>query len=1158
MRTIQTSLKSLLEESRVRLFKDRKTDKAFEDYKTQINALYNNKRSVAEVNISANFKRFIEDAYSSYSVLLDEDYIDLKVNAGDKAIAIFEFKTANSPEMIKLDQFNKKAFHELILNFISLYDKGQYVKWLIITDGKVFYVFPSSFFVRAFASNSNFRKYAGLDVNSLMYGVGKRDVTYNLIKTYIEQTNFGEPLYYTYFNINEEGIDDYVKTFFSPGVFANNKQSATSGLNEKFYKELLHIMGLVEKNGNIIANNVSGSFYEQIKEKLGTADREQILEVLIIWFNRILFLKLFESRLYSFNGKNPQFLFMNKEKIPDFATLNDLFFYVLAAPEKDRTDSLKQKFGNIPYLNSSLFEERDIEQKIKISNIRNEYIQYYKDTVLEKKSEKIPLLDYLLEFLDAYDFGKEEKEDNLLESDLISPAVLGLVFEKINGYKDGSYYTPNEIADYIAEESIAKSFISAVNAKAQTNFTEIFQIEESLAKGYLDRKIVEDVLDSLKICDPAVGSGHFLVASLNFLLDLRLRFNMFKGVDPEFIQRSGFSLVRYPHDVVFKKKDEVFAYKVDADDVAKKFQKAVFETKRFVIENNLFGVDINPKAVEIARLRLWIELLKNAYYRDDSTMETLPNIDINIHIGDSILAPVVDRSSGLFENSLIPRYKRLIKEYQEVTSKKEKAEKLEEIQKTRETLSSGLNSSYKEFIWTIDFPQMLDDSGNFVGFDVVLGNPPYIPLQENSGYLGKLYENLGFKTFVRTGDIYCLFYEKGIQLLKDGGVLAYITSNKWMRAGYGRYLRSFLLSYSPYLILDIGPGVFENATVDTGIVFVKKEKAQQIVCKGNILSKDRIKEIRKVAEQAFELSYLNNYASSANGELQWFIGDSNEYNLKQKIERIGKPLKDWDVKIYYGIKTGLNEAFIIDSKKREEILNNCKNEEERKRTEAIIKPILRGRDIGRYYYEWKGLWVIVIPAGWTNENRGYKDAEIFIKEQFSSLMTYLQSFEEKAKKRDDQGDYWWELRHCSYYPEFEKEKVVWQEIVQEPSFFYDSNKFYIEATGFIMTGERMKYLCGILNSKPCAFFFKNWYSVDLGGKGFRYKKEYIVKLPIPPITTNNEHTVKQIESLVDLILDAKKKNKNADTTEYERQIDELVYELYGLDDQEIKLIEGLT
>jgi hypothetical protein len=316
----------------------------------------------------------------------------------------------------------------------------------------------------------------------------------------------------------------------------------------------------------------------------------------------------------------------------------------------------------------------------------------------------------------------------------------------------------------------------------------------------------------------------------------------------------------------------------------------------------------------------------------------------------------------------------------------------------------------------------------------------------------------------------------------------------------------------------------------------------------NKTKKDGIDFYKIIENESVELNNLSKEI--------WFIGNSEEQRLKEKIERIGKPLKDWDINIRMGIITGLNEAFIISTEKRSEILANCKTEEERKRTEAVIKPILKGRDIKRYYYEWAGLWVIIIPAGWTNENREKHKAEEFIQEQFPSLMRHLKIFEEKAKKRNSHGNYWWELQTSTYYTEFEKEKVVYSDIVRQPQFYYDTEKFYVESTSFLMTGNLIKYICGLLNSNPVSYFFKKWYAGGgLSEKYYRYKKGFLKNLRIPSISPSNEHIVKQIESLVDKIIAEKRENKNANTSNLEREIDNLVYKLYDLSKEEIRIIE---
>jgi len=449
-------------------------------------------------------------------------------------------------------------------------------------------------------------------------------------------------------------------------------------------------------------------------------------------------------------------------------------------------------------------------------------------------------------------------------------------------------------------------------------------------------------------------------------------------------------------------------------------------------------------------------------------------------------------------------------------------------------------------------------------FDVVIANPPYIQLQKNGGKLADLYENKSFEIFDRMGDIYCLFYERGLKLLKDKGFLAFITSNKWMRAGYGKKLRKFLLKYYPYLLIDIGPGVFENATVDTNMLFIQnrdtykeeqeaKEKEYSLDYYGIKISKEILPTLKEsVEENKVKLDYLNNYRKSQRGSV-WFIGTEAEQRLKEKIEKIGKPLKDWNAKIYRGVLTGLNEAFIIDSAKRQEILKNCKDDDERKRTEAIIKPILRGRDIKRYSYDWVGLWVIVIPAGWTNKNRKTMPAEEYISRQFPSLMEHLKPFKDKAKRRDDQGDYWWELRPCDYYSEFEKEKIVWTPVNSEYSFAIIPKGMYFNNSVFMITDCPIRYFCSLFNSKLTRYYLTFLFASE---EEYTYaSKDTMENLPVPPVTQDNQHIVSQIESKVDDILSKKKADPNADTSDIEKEIDELVYQLYGLTDEEIKIVE---
>jgi type II restriction/modification system DNA methylase subunit YeeA len=366
-----------------------------------------------------------------------------------------------------------------------------------------------------------------------------------------------------------------------------------------------------------------------------------------------------------------------------------------------------------------------------------------------------------------------------------------------------------------------------------------------------------------------------------------------------------------------------------------------------------------------------------------------------------------------------------------------------------------------------------------------------------------------------------------------------------MRAGYGEKLRKFFSKYNPKILIDLGPGVFESATVDTNILLIQKSENKNSL-KAITLQKDDKEDIKKALDKRGVI--LRKLSKDA-----WFIGSDAEQRLKEKIERIGKMLKVWDVKIYRGILTGLNEAFIITTEKRNEILSNCKDEKERERTEVIIKPILRGRDIKRYSYEWANLWVIVIPAGWTNEHRWAEKAEIFIEKSFPALMEHLKPYEVKAKKRDDQGDYWWELRHCAYYPEFEKEKVVWTPVNSEYSFTILPQGFYFINSIFMITFTQCKYFCAILNSKLIRHYLTFFFSSE---NEYTYaSKENMEKVPIPAITPANESIVKQIENFVETILSTKHQNLNADISHLEREIDQLVYRLYDLTEEDIKVIE---
>ena len=439
--------------------------------------------------------------------------------------------------------------------------------------------------------------------------------------------------------------------------------------------------------------------------------------------------------------------------------------------------------------------------------------------------------------------------------------------------------------------------------------------------------------------------------------------------------------------------------------------------------------------------------------------------------------------------------------------------------------------------------------GVMEGFDVVIGNPPYIQLQKESGRLGNLYQDKGFNTFTRTGDIYCLFYEKANQLVKNSGYVCFITSNKWMRAGYGKKLIDYFITHTqPIQLLDMGPDVFD-ATVDTNILLFKNIVTEATAgFRAVTIGTDFDKQTGGISE------YLTDYG--ANIEIPakgapWAILSSAELAIKRKIEDIGIPLKDWDINIYRGIVTGCNEAFIIDKITREQFIAQDPKSAE------IIKPLLRGKDIKRYYAQQLGFYILAT---------GY---DLDILHQYPTIFSYLEDIgkridsgiiKTKGKglfERDDQGENWWNLRACAYYSEFDKEKIVWQEMAKEGKFLIDKNKFYSLDTTRFLTGKNLTYLLGILNSTFFLFAFKNYYAGGhLGSKGVRFKSEFMKSYPIPPITDTNQYIVTEMETLVEKIIDTKQADSDAEISDLENEIDKLVYELYNLTQDEIAIVEG--
>ncbi len=1239
--------------------------KALKDYKTSLeNNLKNNEDSLV-ANALSKFFENLHFECEIKSIHKGNSGMDLALKKDKQIQVIVEAKLPHSKEFFSQSKPNCKALHECILYYLRERKAlNSSLKHIIITDFYRFYIFKADLFEELFNKNKYFKEaFENFESKNSLFK-GNTDEFYKECEKLLSSEKyldsitrkdlFDEPsLKGVFIDIKPileqekpsfSKLKPLFKIFHKDFLLSEFNPNDANSLNNAFYKELLYILGLCESKQNsklIIAKSEEskeeqGTFYTAINSKLKEENFETILKLLILWLNRILFLKLIESNLVRFNDdKNLKFL--NFKKIPDFDKLSELFFEVLA---KEKSTRKKSEFAYLPYLNSSLFEKQSIENTLEISSLSNDLkLFYYKNTVLKDdkckaKKGQVGLLEYLFEFLDSFDFGSDDEQSEILsQKELISSSVLGNVFEKLNGYKEGSFYTPSFITSYMCKESITKVVLDKFNAQFDLNAKDISELRKSLRKE--DKKAQKELLNSIKICDPAVGSGHFLVSALNVMLSIYDELNLF---DEEFYLE-----VQNDEILITGRKGEFIEYKRPSTpkDKAHLIQQELFHTKKDIIENNLFGVDINPNSCEITKLRLWIELLKHSFYQsfDDENyhdLKTLPNIDINIKCGNSLVSYFeTGKSLSHYPNikERMSKYKRIVKDYKEgfYTDKNLIAKEIKNLQesfknfclkdkfnKEIKQLTNGANEYSKKygdfladehhdekfksffsknmfefsfdekvatkefanlkkeydnifnlesnhpFEWRFEFPEILDDDGNFKGFDLIIGNPPYIRQEELKELKPHLAKN--YKVYKGTSDIYTYFYELGFNVLKDNGVLSYITSNKYTRAGYGEALREFLLKNVKFLeYTDLnGIKVFDSATVDTSILCFEKSKSKDNKFKYLALSNEILKTC------AYDIGLYKDFAEFSQNSLSkesFTFSDENTSALKAKIERIGTPLKEWHgLNIYRGILTGYNEAFIITTEKRNEILANCKDEAEKERTAKLIRKMLRGRDIKRYSYEWAGLWVIFIPWHFPNveKPKTMLENEQDLKEQYPSLYKHLLSHKERLSKRNKEETgiryEWYCLQRwgANYYQEFEKEKIVYSEIVRKPQFYLDVNlNFYAEATSFILTGENLKYLIAFLNNDFVAFIFKTFYAGgNLGENGFRYKKAFLEKLPIPKINSKNQKLANELVNLVDEILKAKEQDKNANTQELENKINSLVYKLYNLTEEEIKIIEG--
>ncbi|ELP2570420.1 Eco57I restriction-modification methylase domain-containing protein [Campylobacter coli] len=1236
--------------------------KALKDYKTSLeNNLKNNEDSLV-ANALSKFFENLHFECEIKSIHKGNSGMDLALKKDKQIQVIVEAKLPHSKEFFSQSKPNCKALHECILYYLRERKAlNSSLKHIIITDFYRFYIFKADLFEELFNKNKYFKEaFENFESKNSLFK-GNTDEFYKECEKLLSSEKyldsitrkdlFDEPsLKGVFIDIKPileqekpsfSKLKPLFKIFHKDFLLSEFNPNDANSLNNAFYKELLYILGLYEskQNSKLIitkseeSKEEQGTFYTAINSKLKEENFETILKLLILWLNRILFLKLIESNLVRFNDdKNLKFL--NFKKIPDFDKLSELFFEVLA---KEKSTRKKSEFAYLPYLNSSLFEKQNIENTLEISSLSNDSkLFYYKNTVLKDdkckaKKGQVRLLEYLFEFLDSFDFGSDDEQSEILsQKELISSSVLGNVFEKLNGYKEGSFYTPSFITSYMCKESITKVVLDKFNAQFDLDAKDISELRKSLRKE--DKKAQKELLNSIKICDPAVGSGHFLVSALNVMLSIYDELNLF---DEEFYLE-----VQNDEILITNHKGEFIEYKRPSTpkDKAHLIQQELFHTKKDIIENNLFGVDINPNSCEITKLRLWIELLKHSFYQsfDDENyhdLKTLPNIDINIKCGNSLVSYFeTGKSLSHYPNikERMSKYKRIVKDYKEgfYTDKNLIAKEIKNLQesfknfclkdkfnKEIKQLTNGANEYSKKygdfladehhdekfksffsknmfefsfdekvaikefanlkkeydnifnlesnhpFEWRFEFPEILDDDGNFKGFDLIIGNPPYIKEAENK----ELFTNTKkLRTYQGKMDIWYHFVGRGFDILKNNGYLAFIATNNWVTNSGAKKLRNIVLEESQILsLVDFSSFmVFDSASIQTMIMSFQKTKPPKNyefhfakITTQTPIYEDALSLLKNEKTQNNEILKINltpkkfidktlNFTKSDYEELFNKIQKYGKFYLEERevAQGIVYPQENINKKSLEILGNNFYLGQGIQKLTNEEVenLNLLKNEK------ILLKPIFESDNIQKYFVKrYNYFWVIYTNSSFKNPNS---------MDDYPNLKKHLDKFQNVITS--DNKPYGLHRARDEKFFTGSPRIVALRKCVGEPKFSYVDFDCYVSATFYVIKTQRInvKYLTAILNSKLVAFWLKH--KGKMQGNNYQIDKEPLLNIPIVDTNSKNKKLADELINLVDEILKAKEQDKNANTQELENKINSLVYKLYNLTEDEIKIIEG--
>ena len=974
--------------------------------------------------------------------------------------------------------------------------------------------------------------------------------------------------------------------------FVNDSNSLDKG----FYAELLHIIGLVEvaDGGKTLIVRKSpkerdaGSLLENTMYQIDTQDKldrvqnlgtygrtkgDQLfsiaLELSITWTNRILFLKLLEAQLLAFHKGDDHFAFLNSDKLKSFDEVNKLFFQVLARQPEDRDRAVQKQYALIPYLNSSLFEPTELEhQTMQINGLSgvSRKITLHGSTVLKDgdgkklKGQQDPLI-YILDFLSAFDFAAdvsgELQEDN---KRLINASVLGLLFEKINGYKDGSFFTPGFVTMHMCREIIRKATIERFNEAKKWQCKTLNDVYDRIE----DRAEANEIINGLKICDPAVGSGHFLVSALNEIIAVKHDLHILQD-------RGGKRLKEYQVEVIADElvisdeNGELLDYN-PMNKESRRVQEALFHEKQTIIENCLFGVDINKNSVKICRLRLWIELLKHAYYDDNGRLETLPNIDINIKSGNSTISRFKldeDLKQALKKSKkTLQDYRTAVSTYRDAKSKTEKRQMeqlIEEIKKSFRTeilsndplvrklniardkynstkgqqhlfeLSAKEKSARKReleslraafesldakveeiksskiyedaFEWRFEFPEVLNDSGEFIGFDAIIANPPFIDSEAmvNAGHADIRHHLADTYACARGNwDLYIVFLELGLKLLKQTGNMAFITPDKWIGKPFGDEFRAQHLGEIESVIV-LGRDVFQNAIVDSIITQFEK-RTTPLITTASFSANATIVPLNSALKSSLTPPFL----------LDSLL--SEHYTFIAKLEAINGRLHD--------LIQCESACATSDAYKLKPLVGNSTSGKLNSRTHYGV---VNTGTLGKYVSRW-----------------GIKP------------MTYLKDkYEYPIVARRAFGD---EFKN-SYKTKSDAKKIIVKGLTLLDATLDLRGEMIAGKTTLVLTStddDTLKYIAAVLNSPIAIFYIKAKYGSSSYNGGITFTKDMLNSIPLPKAKSK----MRAVIGAVDTILELKAEDHDTSIEKLEHTINKHLYQLYGLSDVEIDLIEG--